>query len=122
MTCQGCRKRTSYGARVGARPKYARYCPPCRSAQRRKRTKWISTPRLDDEIRRCYLARLRSKTVPGLLAPAERIGWPKWAFVKRAVRAGVKEQQFCRFGGQQWRWCLGSGHTGARLTNRTCSP
>jgi len=82
MTCQVCRRRISYGARIGVRPKYARYCPPCRSARRGGRAKWISTPRLDEEIRRCYLARLKSKTVPGLLALSQRAGWPKWALVK----------------------------------------
>lgn len=84
MNCQLCGGPIRYGARIGADPKYARFCPPCRSARRRKRTKWISTPRLDDEIRRCYLARLKSKTAPGLLALSQRIGWPKWALVKRA--------------------------------------
>lgn len=89
MNCQLCGEPISYGARIGAHPKYARYCPPCRSSQRRKRTKWISTPRLDDEIRRCYIARLKSKSVPGLLALAERAGWPKWALVRRARALGL---------------------------------
>lgn len=89
MNCAVCQKPICYGARVGALPKHARYCPPCRAARRRWRTKWISTPRLDQEIRRCYLIRLRSRKVPGLGALSQRIGWPKWALIRRARALGL---------------------------------
>lgn len=89
MNCQLCREPISYGSRIGVQPKYARYCLPCRSAQRRKRVKWVSTPRLDDEIRRCYMARLKSRSVPGLGALGQRTGWPRWALVKHARTLGL---------------------------------
>jgi hypothetical protein len=49
-----------------------------------RRRKWISAPRLDDEIRRCYAARLIGRKLPGLIALAEKTGWPRFALIQRA--------------------------------------
>lgn len=110
MNCHLCGEPISYDTRMGMRPKYTRYCPPCRSAQRRKHIKWMSTPRLDEEIRRCYLARLKSRSIPGLIALSQRIGWPKWVLVKRARTLGlshIKEAPWSEFELrilERWAW------------------
>lgn len=89
MNCKVCGAPISHGTGTGASPKCARYCPACRLLRRRRRVKWISTPRLDEEIRRCYLARLKSRKVPGLAGLSQRTEWPKWALVKRARALGL---------------------------------
>jgi hypothetical protein len=74
---------------------YARFCEPCRAQARKKPEKWVSTPRIDDSIRKIYQTHPQARTKPGVTELAERLGWPKWAVCRRARMLGVariKEQ------------------------------
>lgn len=81
--CQRCLQ-----ACVGGR--YARYCDVCRAAIRGRRRKWISNESIDRELRRIYHERLgkHGSEIPCLRSYGERIGWPKWALMRRARQLG----------------------------------
>jgi hypothetical protein len=69
--------------------KYQRFCDPCRSKRRRRHKKFVSNERIDEQVRKIYLEHPDSKTHPGVSALALRIGWPKWALLKRGRELGL---------------------------------
>ena len=70
--------------------KYGRFCDPCRSKRRRRKTKYSPTDFIDQQIRRIYQERLqrRSSAIPGLRELSIKTGWPAWALKKRGRALG----------------------------------
>jgi hypothetical protein len=75
---------------IGER-KHARYCDECRSKVRRKRLKYIPTPRIDALIRETWLGKAWGLKAGRVVAA--RIGWPHWVVKRRAVALGVVRQK-----------------------------
>jgi hypothetical protein len=69
--------------------KYGRYCDPCRSVARRKPAKWVSNDRIDEALRKLYSESPDARSRPNVTMFAEKIGWPKWALLRRAVALGL---------------------------------
>jgi hypothetical protein len=51
--------------------------------------KYLSNERIDEALKRIYAEHPDSRTHPGVTAFARRIGWPKWAMLKRARQLGL---------------------------------
>lgn len=69
-----------------------KYCDPCRSARRRKKTKYFFTPRMDEAIAAAYSERADARgshKIPNLTELAENWRMPKFAVVKRAGNLGL---------------------------------
>lgn len=80
------------GANCSARVtmKYGRYCDPCRSKARRKRTLYVSNDLIDQRLRAIYLKPDRKRSGDQSVKKlAAQVKWPTWALTKRAAQLSL---------------------------------
>lgn len=72
---------------------YARWCTRCRPQHRKRPLLYVSNPQIDSEIAEAYRKFREFNNRKSITLAAKRIGWPRHAVLKRALKLGLSRSK-----------------------------